>query len=219
MRGQVKFEKIPIYNKDHDIVGHKLRVEMPSGDVRIFQYSERVKNIKSFHTQKSANEKAIREYLVDKGEKETGKEYKPTSIKERDKDIEQSISENNKIKERSIHTYANQNRLVSSRKILDIDFQYVYIRVKVKVFYNGLYSYAYGNSDHLRNMYKEPPELHKNRRYIKGNVPDHLLKELIAQAIRRALYTVAGGYDVKYDLEYWEYVYKQRKRDGETGEY
>lgn len=160
--------------------------------IRRFRYNEKRKNIKNFHLEKEASEESIKNYFAKRHKKETGQKYIPTSQEEYEKKAV-ILSEYKKEERKKSRVFRNENRLIFTGKKQVKNFDYVYINVKVKVYFDGVYVIANGRSDYIyHRQIKESEKIF-----------------YVNQAMRRAI--APYGSNVSFKPISWQYVYHQRK--------
>lgn len=171
-----------------------------------YKVDERIRNMKSLQDKKS-NEKALRNYF----QKRSRKKYNPVTREDLKKETESFTNKNKLSKkvDRETETIflTQHSRLISTRKQHRIKrYDYMYIRVKVKIFFDGFYVIAFGRSDYF---YRHPHYVLQKKGYksfVNGISPMHE-KYAIEQAIQRALAPYGSNLDFK--LLDWKYVYHQ----------
>lgn len=194
-----------------EITGKNFYVKLPSGETREFIYDEKVKHIHNFHTQKKMNDKALRKYIVERSGEKAGKLNKSQQKEIREKALKDIPTE-----ERSfIHTHiykTTKTRLLQSKSQQDIEYDYMYLRVKIKIFYDGWYRFALGNSDYQYNPSYYKPELNKGKPFTQGGeISDTKLKLMLYQAVKRAL-AQGGSYDARFKIISVNFCYHQGKK-------
>lgn len=177
--------------------------------IKIYIHDDRVKNMKSLGEHR-ANEKAIRYfYQKHSNRKELYLPITPEKLKTMVSKFEDIHKGKDYVKD--IKEYRTvQNRLIFTNQKRISDFDFMYIRVKIRINFDGVYIYSYGRSNYF---YKElTPELAKKgyRLHKKGILPTEE-KAALSKAIIEALRPY--GYDLEYKLVSWNYVYHQRPKD------
>lgn len=186
-------------NKDNSITEFILVQNKNGHTIKKFKRNDRLKNIKNFKTQVSGNEEAIRNYFQKRFEKSGGK-YKPTDSKYIKYSVSKQINKNEtEKKDKIIKNLINGNQYIFSNKqsFKKSKYNFVYVSVKVKIWFNGIWLYNWGKGD---NFHKED--------YPKG-IPKKKLREQIIKGIRWAL--APYGSDLKFELISWQYIYHRRK--------
>lgn len=166
--------------------------------VKDFEYDEKVKKISSFKKQKKANEEVILNYYKNKSKEK----YIPTSKKE----FAIQLKEIKRDKRIRIKQFS-KSRIKFSSKKLKINFDYMYVIVKVKIYLDGYSCYAKGRSDYF---YSEEMQ-GENKVYpsYRKGIPQSKLKSAIEQASLRAI--APFGSDVKFRIYNWYYAYHQQQ--------
>jgi hypothetical protein len=167
-------EYVVVYNSDGNLV-------------KRFHYKENAKTFSSINKTKYANEETIRKYYQSKSDVP----YKPTTKTEYKKQFEKF--EHNKIQSPHEKVFKNKNRLLFRKDKRIQNFDYMYINVRVKIYFDGVYSISSGRSNY----------------YYGKQISDSEERQALQQAIRRAI--APYGYSVKYELLNWNYAYHQIK--------
>lgn len=161
--------------------------------IKRYEYSEKANKLKSLSTTEKTNEKRIREYYQENDMKK-GEIYTPTNTKSKEYNEHlTNFIDNGIIKENQTHEFKNENRLVFRKDKKIRQFDYMYINVEVKVYFDGHYTIARGRSD-----------------YVYGRmIEDREEFSYIRQAIKRAI--APYGSNLKFKLLNWNYAYHQEK--------
>lgn len=187
----------------------RLYVTDYKGDViKVYRVDDRLRNMKSINDRHS-NEKALKNYFRKIEGIETKKLTKLQIKKEVDKRNEDFYKKNIKEgkvdkKTEKVFTTTSTELISTKKRGIIKDYNFMYIRAKVKIFFDGFYVVSYGRSDYFyRNL---TPELAKKgyKQFRKG-IPLSLEKSALAQAILRAL--APYGYDLEFKLLEWRYAY------------
>lgn len=156
--------------------------------IKRFEYKEKAPKIKSLSTTNETNEMRIREYYQNKSHSV----YTPTATRDYTEQLNTFIP-NNKIKNKEVLNFKNENRLIFTKNKNIKQFDYMYINVAVKVYFDGHYIIARGRSD-----------------YVYGRtITDREEYSYIRQAIKRAI--APYGSNLKFKLLNWSYAYHQQK--------
>jgi len=157
--------------------------------IKRFKYDEKATQIKNLSKTKYANEKTIKDYY----RLQSDEKYIPTSKKEGKENLKQLIKNDEQdIKyHKDIKVFQNENRLIFTNKKQIKSFDYMYMNVTVKIYFDGFYTIVNGRSDYI---YRQILENEKMR--------------LIQQAIKRAI--APYGSNVKFKLIEFKYVYHQQ---------
>lgn len=139
-------------------------------------------------TDKTASKEAIRKYFQVRAERE-GFIYEPKTKKELAKEQKTFLKKHDDERyAKAIKVFKNKNKLIFTNKRLIKNFDYTYVQVKLKIYFDGFYTIASGRA-----------------KYHPNHITDRQLKGEIYQAIRNCL--APFGSNLKFDLLDWNYVY------------
>ena len=139
-------------------------------------------------TDQTASRESIRRYFQERAEKE-GEVYTPKSekeFKEEKKEFRKKHDNEEFIKSQKV--FQNGNSLTFSNKNLIKKFNFMYIQVKVKIYFDGYYVISSQRGDIYHTRIKQ-----------------RTITKEINKAIRRAL--APYGSDLNFELLEWNYVF------------
>ena len=188
-----------------------IKLETPERkEIKTFDYNIKSKQIKNFKTQKTANEQSIFRYYNRKSEKA----YKPLTIKQSNNLINSEIKDNKKkldIENKDNKLFGTGSEIRFSKYNRITNFDYMYISVKLKIYFDGVFTYATGRGDYY---YKEKPEYISARlKKLPDRIRNQDIEKEIKKAVKRAL--APFGYEVKFKLVSWKFCYFTEYYKGE----
>lgn len=169
--------------------------------IREFEHDENVKKITNFDKQTKANEEVILNWYKNRSKEK----YVATSEDE----IKTQLSEIKRDHRVRIKHFTKSRILFSPTK-KKLNFDYMYVVVKVKIYLDGYNAYSKGRSDYF---YYNETRGEKRIYKAHGNkgIPNEQLSSAISQASMRAI--APFGSKVKFDIINWHYAYHQQEGD------
>lgn len=152
-----------------------------------FIYDPEVKRIHNIKIQKRASEEAIREYY----QRISKEEYTPLNFNQATSEINRLSNSKAKVISKREKVFKNGNRIIFTNKRNIQNFDFTYITVRVKVYFDGHYVISRGRSDY---------------RYFR-DIKDDEIPYYISQAVMRAI--APYGSNLNFKPLSWSFAYHQ----------